>query len=198
MLMPTIESSELILEELTLEHAEGVIAFASHDQVAKTVTWEAHKNLEESMQYIRSVKNRQSLKAGEFFLCWAVRKKATGKIVGLVSITELGSIRAQIGYVFHFDHWNRGEPMNAILMVLDYTFKNFSRLERIQSRCFPSNSTSRSLLEKVGMQFEGINQAMLLVQGKITDLTCFAMTRSQWKLRREQKEQRPEELSEHI
>ena len=197
-LVPTLESSELILEELTDEHAEGVFAFASHDQVAKTVTWEAHKDLDESRRYIGTVKNRQSVKVGELFLCWAVKKKATGKIIGLISITELGQIRAQIGYVFHYDHWNRSEPLNAILMVLDYTFKTFRRFERIQGRCFPSNSTSRSLLEKVGMNFEGINHAMIVVQDQIMDLACYAMTRSQWVLRRESQGRIFEEVSEHI
>ena len=196
--VPTIESSELVLEELTIAHAEGVFAFASHDQVAKTVTWEAHKNINESKQYIRSVRSKQSIKEGELFLCWAVRKKATGKIIGLISITELGPIRAQIGYVFHYDHWNHSEPMNAILMVLDYTYQNFKRFERIQGRCFPSNSTSRNLLQKVGMQFEGVNRAMMMVQGQIMDLVCFAMTRVQWKLKRESRDWIFEDVVEHI
>ena len=180
---PTIESSELSLEELTIDHAEGVFEFASHDQVAKTVTWEVHRNLEESKQYIQSVKSRQSIQDGKVFLCWAVRKKTSNQIIGLVSITELGPIRAQIGYVFHYDHWNHREPLNAIRMVLDFTYKKFKRFERIQGRCFPSNATSRALLQKAGMQFEGINHAMMVVQGQIMDLTCFAITRSQWMLR---------------
>jgi RimJ/RimL family protein N-acetyltransferase len=197
-IVPMIESSELVLEALTIDHAEGVFAFASHDQVAKTVTWEAHQNLDESRHYIRSVKNRQSIKDGEVFLCWAVRKKSNGKIIGLVSFTELAPIRAQIGYVFHYDHWNSSEPINAILMVLEYIYQNFKRFERIQGRCFPANSTSRNLLQKVGMQFEGINQAMIMVQDQVMDLACYAMTRSQWKLRRETVNQDFESGCDHI
>jgi len=196
--VPTIESTELILEELTIDHAEGVFAFASHDQVAKTVTWDAHQNLDESKHYIRSVKNRQSIKDGELFLCWAVRQKSSGKVIGLISVTELGPIRAQLGYVFHYDHWNRSEPINAILMVLDYAYKKFRNFERIQGRCFPSNTTSRALLEKSGMQFEGTNHAMIMVQGQVMDLACFAITRMQWKLQRESKGQIFEEVAEHI
>jgi ribosomal-protein-alanine N-acetyltransferase len=175
-----LQSKLIILDEMTKADAQSVFEFASHDQVAKTVTWEAHRNVQESQDYIEKVSGQYSLELGKVFICWGARERKTNRVVGLVSLTQLGPIRAQLGYVFHFDHWNRAVPLEALRLMLDYAFQNFPFLERIQSRCLPSNVTSKALLERLGMNYEGTNYSMLRVNNQNLDLTCYAMTRDRW------------------
>jgi ribosomal-protein-alanine N-acetyltransferase len=177
-----LESANIILEELHEEDAEGVFKYASHDEVAKTSIWDAHKDIQESWDYIQNVKSRVSLEPGKIFVAWAVREKNCPDVIGTVTLTQLGDIRAQVGFVFHFDHWRRSVPLEALQKVLDWSFSSFPQFERIQARCFPQNVTSRSLMERLGMAFEGINRSMVKVRGQVADLSCYAMTRQTWHL----------------
>jgi ribosomal-protein-alanine N-acetyltransferase len=177
-----LESDHILLEELRDEDAEGVFKYASHDEVAKTSTWDAHKNIQESRAYVQNVRSRVSLESGKIFVAWAVREKSSPDVIGTITLTQLGDIRAQLGFVFHYDHWRRRVPIEALQKILDWSFSSFPQFERIQARCFPTNVTSSSLMERLGMAFEGINRAMLKVRGQVTDLSCYAMTRQSWRL----------------
>ena len=176
----TIKTKYADLVELLPEHAPDVFDFASHEQVAKTVVWEAHRSQEDSKRYIERVKSRQSAKEDSIFLSWGVRELKSSKIIGLVSLTQLSDIRAQVGYVFHYEHWNSKLPVECIKALTRYSFSTFKNLERLQARCFPTNSSSINLMEKAGFHYEGVNQAMIKVKNELQDLTCFSMTRKRW------------------
>jgi ribosomal-protein-alanine N-acetyltransferase len=165
------------LVELIPEHSRDIFAFASHERVAKTVVWDAHQSINDSLKHIEYVRGRVSDKSGEVFLCWGVRDHKTSQIIGLVSLTQLGPIRAQIGYVFHYEHWNTRIPVDCLRALTRYTFQTFPEFERIQCRCFPTNQSSINLLERAGFQYEGVNRSMLKIRDQVQDLTCYAMTR---------------------
>jgi len=178
--MPSIKTNKAELIELLPEFSKDVFDFASNEQVAKTVIWDAHQSVHDSIQYIERVRKKLSYSEGAIFLCWAVREKESKKVIGLVSLTELAPIRAQIGYVFHYGHWNTNLPVECIQSVTQFAFQEFGSFERLQCRCFPTNPSSINLLERVGFQFEGVNHAMVKVRGQLQDLACFAMTRKRW------------------
>ena len=194
---PTILAEFAELVELTPEHSKDVFDFASHERVAKTVIWEAHQSLSDSYQYIERVRNKLSADPEGIFLCWGVREKKSQKIIGLVSLTQLGPIRAQIGYVFHYEHWNTKLPIDCLRALTRYSFETFPELERLQCRCFPTNQSSIHLLERVGFQFEGVNHAMVKIRDRLQDLTCYAMTRKHFSMLSEADFSRNEFL-EHI
>jgi ribosomal-protein-alanine N-acetyltransferase len=180
--VPKIETEYADLVELTAEHSKDIFDFASHERVAKTVVWEAHQTIIDSLKHIDQVRTRISTKPDEVFLCWGVREKKSSKIVGLVSLTQLGTIRAQIGYVFHFAHWDSKLPVDCLRVLTRYTFETFPEFERLQCRCFPTNQSSIHLLERVGFQYEGVNHSMVKIRDQVQDLTCYAMTRKHFSM----------------
>ena len=180
--IPRIKTKHVELIELLQKHSKDVFTFASHEQVAKTVTREAHQRVEDSHQYIEHVRSQISTCENSVFLCWAVKDPVTSKVIGLVSLTQLGEIRAQIGYVFHYGRWNTRVPVESIRSITHYAFNTFPSFERIQSRCYPENRASHDLLNEVGFHYEGLNRAMLKVKGRIQDLSCFSMTRRRWSI----------------
>ncbi len=178
--VPRLETNLIVLEPLTEEDAPDVFAFTGHQAVTETVTWNGHRDVMDSRNYIQSTQSKISFQQGHLFLVWGVREKKTNALIGMISLTELAPIRAQLGYVFHYDHWKRSLPMESLLLVEDYVFQQFPEIERLQARCFPTNTASRSFLEKMGMEFEGVNHSMMRVRGEVVDLTCYAMTRKRW------------------
>jgi [ribosomal protein S5]-alanine N-acetyltransferase len=182
-----LESANIILDELHEEDAQGVFMYASHEQVAKTSIWDPHKDIQESRSYIQNVRRRVSMEPGKIFLAWAVREKSSPALIGTVTLTQLGDIRAQLGFTFHYDHWRRRIPIEALRKVLDWSFSTFPEFQRIQARCLPHNVVSNNLLENLGMLLEGINRAMVQVRGQPADLSCYAMTRQSWSISSDEK-----------
>ncbi|MBC7387030.1 MAG: GNAT family N-acetyltransferase [Cryobacterium sp.] len=181
---PRLETKTLVLEELRESDASGVYRYASNQKVANTAIWNAHRDIQESLSYIQTLKNQISFEAGNIFLAWGVKEKGAPEIIGSVTFLELGPIRAQIGFVFHSDHWVSPNPAEALKLVIDWAFESFPQFERIQGRCMPHNASSTEILNRLGLQFEGVNHAMVKIRGEIMDLSCHAITRTQWRNRK--------------
>jgi len=183
--LDTLKGTAVTLSPLRESDAFDVFSYAGHEQIARTATWGAHRNPAESRQYIRDVCARVSLDEGQTFLAWAVRGNREGRVVGHVTFTERGDIRGQIGYVFHYEHWRQRLPVEALRLALEGIFSALPRFERIQALCLPTHIASCELLTSVGMPFEGVQRSMLRVRGQLVDLAGYAMTRTDWQLRRE-------------
>lgn len=181
----TLTGTAVTLSPLKESDAFDIFAYAGHDQIARTVTWEAHRNAAESRRYIRSVCARCSLVEGRTFLAWAARGQREGRVLGHVTFTEQGDIRGQIGYVFHYEHWKRGLPVEALRLAIDAIYSALPRFERIQGLCLPSHVASCELLACMGMAFEGVQRSMLRVRGDVVDLAGYAITRKDWLHRRD-------------
>lgn len=181
----TLTGEAVTLSPLRESDAFEVFAYAGHDQVARTVTWEAHRNAADSRRYIRDVCARTSLVEGQTFLSWAARGQREGRVLGHLTFTEQGDIRGQLGYVFHYEHWRRRLPVEALRLAIDAIYSTLPRFERIQALCLPSHVASCELLSCVGMPFEGVQRSMLRVRGEVVDLAGYAITRKDWLHRRE-------------
>lgn len=182
--LDTLAGSVVTLSPLQESDAFDVFAYAGHMHIARTVTWEAHRNAADSRRYIRDVCARRSLAEGRTFLPWAARGRE-GRVLGHVTFTEQGDIRGQIGYVFHYEHWKRRLPVEALRLAIDAIYSALPRFERIQSLCLPSHVSSCELLRCVGMASEGVQRSMLRVRGEVVDLAGYAITRTDWLHRRD-------------
>ena len=82
----------------------------------------------------------------------------------------------QIGYALSPAHWHEGYAAEAAMAILRYAFEeNFFRI--VTAYCYPENTRSRQLLEKIGFRFEGcMRKSYLLYDGTIHDLDCFSLT----------------------
>jgi ribosomal-protein-alanine N-acetyltransferase len=114
---PLLFTSSTELIELMPEHARDVFAFTSDEQVAKTAIWDAHKTSDDSLLYINHVRSRISFDPKNLFLCWGIKELSTQKIIGFITLTEIGGIRAQIGYVFHYKKWDSKLPAECLQVV---------------------------------------------------------------------------------
>jgi ribosomal-protein-alanine N-acetyltransferase len=182
--LDTLAGKTVTLSPLLESDAPDMLAYAGHRDVARTVTWDAHRDVDDSRAYIRDVRARRSVAEGRTFLSWAARQQGDGRVVGHVTFTEQGDIRGQIGYVFHYQHWRRRLPVESLRLAIGAIYSTLPRFERISALCLPAHVSSRDLLASVGLSFEGIQRAMLRVRGEIVDLAAYAITRSDWVHRR--------------
>jgi [ribosomal protein S5]-alanine N-acetyltransferase len=103
-----------------------------------------------------------------------------GQVVGRVVLTVDGeNATAALGYGVTRTCWGRGIATEAARAVVGYGFEVFD-LEKVWARVDPRNVGSVRVLEKIGMQREGLLRSQLLRRGERVDRAYYGILRAEW------------------
>ena len=103
-----------------------------------------------------------------------------GPLVGAISLHVAREHRhGELGYWIGEDAWGKGYATEAAQAVTAYAFRDLG-LHRIQGRHFTRNPASGRVLEKIGMQREGIHRDAYLRWGRFEDVAVYAILVSEW------------------
>jgi RimJ/RimL family protein N-acetyltransferase len=111
---------------------------------------------------------------GKFY--WII--DADGGPAGQVQIAVDSGFRQQLmstlGYTVAESMQGRGVATAAVREAIRIAFGPLG-LERIEAVAAVENVASRRVLEKAGLQFEGIRRGLLRIQGKRVDHACYGI-----------------------
>jgi ribosomal-protein-alanine N-acetyltransferase len=82
--------------------------------------------------------------------------------------------RAEVGYMLHPDHWNKGIMKEALLAVIDYGFKDM-KLHSIEAHINPANASSAALLERCGFIREAYFKEDFFFKGAFIDSAIYSL-----------------------
>ena len=103
-----------------------------------------------------------------------------GEVVGRAILdVDRANVTAALGYGVARAHWGRGIASEAARAIVDYGFEAFS-LAKVWARADPRNGASVRVLEKIGMQREGLLRGHLLVRGERVDRAYYGILREEW------------------
>jgi ribosomal-protein-alanine N-acetyltransferase len=174
---PTLETERLILRKLCLEDAKDVFEYASDPEVAKYVSWEPHKSIEDSINLIKFTHEYYERKEG---IIWGIVYKENNKVIGTCDISPVTKhFRAEIAYALSRDYWGKGLMTEAVKEVIRFGFERMN-LNRIQAMCIPENIGSYRVMEKVGMKYEGVIREYMYIKGKFQDLKLYSILRIEY------------------
>ena len=148
-----METGRILLRPWRESDAETLFKYASDPDVGPRAGWEPHKNVEESLQIIRTIFGGDHM--------WAIELKETGEPIGCVgylpssaSNLKIAENECEVGYWIARPHWGKGFCTEAMLMVVDFCFygKGFDSL---WGCFFPSNQASGRVMEKCGFRDTG-------------------------------------------
>ncbi|TBL80008.1 N-acetyltransferase [Paenibacillus thalictri] len=147
-----LETTRLMIRELTAEDAADVHEYASNADVARYMIWGPNTE-EETAQFIdRAIEmQRQQPRTGYEM---AVVSKENGKLLGGCGIYIYAHLQGEIGYCFNPLYWGQGFASEAAKALLQFGFKDLG-LHRIYATCRPENKGSAKVMEKIGMTYEG-------------------------------------------
>ncbi|WP_285397019.1 GNAT family N-acetyltransferase [Lysinibacillus sp. fls2-241-R2A-57] len=139
---------------------QGEIDYASCENVARFVTWDAHKSLDDTKEFIELILNWY--KQGKHLL-WGIEYEQ--KLIGTIDFVSINDQHkfAEIGYVLSEGYWNQGITTEATKKLIDYGF-NELKFVRIQARCFEENIGSQKVMEKSGMLYECLLRKSMFVR----------------------------------
>lgn len=169
-----IETERLIIRKLALTDVKDCFAITSDSRVLKMmVALSAHKTLKETEQYLSEVIAQYERNEP---IWWAVVEKASNKVVGFCGFFEYKPRfrRAEIGYMLGYDYWGKGYAIEASRAVIGYGFETMS-LNRIEATVDPDNIASIKILEKLGMQYEGLLRKRVICNGQLRDRKMYGL-----------------------
>ncbi|MEG4217409.1 GNAT family protein [Microcoleus sp. Pol14C6] len=176
--LPTIETERLLLRKITLNDASDMFEYACNPEVSKYTMWSTHTSLEDTKYFLKSITKMYKRRE---LVDWGIVHKADKKFIGTCGFVEwsMTHSRAEIGYALSRNYWGEGYMSEAVNAVIEFGFREML-LNRILARCEVSNIASARVMEKVGMQLEGILRQHLFVKDRYWDLKLYSILREEF------------------
>jgi ribosomal-protein-alanine N-acetyltransferase len=176
--LPVIETDRLKLRKLSLSDVSDVFEYASDPEVSKTVWWEHHRKVDDSLSFLKQIvfQYEKGIPSP-----WAVVLKQAHKMVGTIGYHwwSLENACAEVGYVISRSYWNNGYMTEALKEVLGFGFDKMS-LERVEAKCFIENLPSERVMQKCGMKLEGILRNSMFVKGEFRNFKIYSILRDEF------------------
>ena len=171
--MPTLETERLILRPMRVTDSIDMYAYAKDPAVSQFLTWSPHPDISHTRRYLEYLGGRYRIGA---FYEWAIVHRASGRMIGSCGFTTIDSVNncADIGYVLNPDFCGQGLMTEAARCVRDFGF-DVLHLNRLEGRFMIENTASRRVMERIGMQYEGVRRSAMLVKGAYRDIGMCAM-----------------------
>lgn len=170
--IPIMKTEGLLLRPITPQDLEAMYDYSSRENVVRYVKWQAHTSLEDTKTFMALIFD--GYQQGNLML-WGI--EYAGTIIGKIDFVTMNDTHkyVEIGYVLSEDYWNKGFTTEATKKLIDFGFNELD-LVRIQARCFEENIGSQKVMEKSGMQFEGLLRKSMFVKGQYQNVKMYAIT----------------------
>ena len=106
-------------------------------------------------------------------IAWAVVARASGELLGSISLLDLGSA-AEIGYWVKAEARGCGVATRALRLVSRYALEQEKR-PRVQLTAEPENVGSQRVAEKAGFRREGVLRAWMEFKGRRRDAVMYSL-----------------------
>ena len=173
---PTIQTERLVLGAFEDAEAHELQRLAGAREIADTTLMIPHPyDLAHAEQFIAL--QRDGVAEGHE-LVFAIHRLADARLVGAVALREIDPIhlQAELGYWIGVPYWNQGYATEAARAVVDLGFASLG-LNRIYAHHMARNPASGRVLERIGMQREGVLRQRVRKWGRFEDVVVYSVLR---------------------
>jgi ribosomal-protein-alanine N-acetyltransferase len=169
----TLQTKRLLLRRLTLDDAAAVFDYAQDPLVSKYTYWTPHRSIADSEEFLAGAARQYER---DRLIHWGIVLASEAKLIGTCGFVNWhpAHARAEIGYALARSHWHNGYMTEAVGAAIAFGF-HVMMLNRIEAMCMKENVASARVLEKAGMQFEGVLREYAFVKGAYLDLMLYAI-----------------------
>lgn len=170
-----IETPRLTLRPPVMEDDAFVFSYASDEDVARYMMWPQHDDIAQSQEFLERCV--QVWEQGTAFP-WIIEDKKTGEPLGVVEL-QINGHMANTGYVLSKPHWGKGYMTEAVIALRDWVMAQ-PGIYRFWSFCDRDNHASKRVMEKTGMQYEGMLRRWTVhpnVSDEPRDAACYSMVK---------------------
>jgi ribosomal-protein-alanine N-acetyltransferase len=173
------------IRKVDTRDAPEIFELAKDENLVKFLSWEAHKTIENTRNFIKLSLAEWQLKKSCVF---CVEQKKDHKIVGMVSLIRLDwkDSKAEIGIWIGTPYQGLGYNYEAVKLIVKYGFETL-HLNRLCSRVALKNIKSYKTFENLGFVKEGILREDVNKKGKFLDMQLFSILKKEYKKTKELK-----------
>ena len=169
----TLETENLLLRKFTAEDAPDVLEYGSDAATLQYLVWDGLMTLEEA-------------KAAIYEYYWskpgiyAIERKESKKCIGNIDLRlEPEHEKASFGYLLNRRYWGKGYMTEALSALLALCFEKLG-LSRVESIHYVGNERSGRVMQKCGMENEGVARREVKVKGVFHDVVHYGITKERW------------------
>src|ERR1700736_2390237 len=167
-----LETERLVLRRPTLADVKAIARLANDRRIAENTRRLPHPyGQDDAIEFVRTAANENR---GTVFLI-----ENNFAPIGVVGVDWREPDAPELGYWLGVEHWGRGFGTEAARAMIDFTFEEFD-VEHLISGARVTNPASRSILEKCGFQWSGVELHRFNALGSSTPVDCFRLSRSVW------------------
>lgn len=153
-----IETERLILRPPGLHDAPVIFErYAQDHDVTRYLAWRPAASIDDTVVFLRRC--QRVWESGEAFP-YAMILAGDDKPIGMIELRPRGH-RVELGYVLARPYWNQGYTTEAARAVVDWALAQ-PGVFRVWAVCDVENAASTRVLEKAGMQREGVLRRWLI------------------------------------
>lgn len=135
-----------------MDDADAIFAeYAQDPDVTKYLSWRPHREIETLKVFLQQAV--AALQAGSRYF-WVITLKNSDRPVGMIEARVDGH-RFNLGYALTKRCWGNGYMPEALRPIVDWALQQ-KEIYRIWAFCDVDNRASARVLEKIGMQREGV------------------------------------------
>jgi ribosomal-protein-alanine N-acetyltransferase len=173
---PTIQTERLVLGAFEDAEAPELQRLAGAREIADTTLMIPHPyELAHAEQFIAL--QRDGVIEGHD-LIFAIHRLADARLVGTVALREIDPVhlQAELGYWIGVPYWKQGYATEAARAVVELGFARLG-LNRIYAHHMGRNPASGRVLERIGMQREGVLRHRVRKWGQFEDVVIYSVLR---------------------
>jgi ribosomal-protein-alanine N-acetyltransferase len=172
----TLESSRLLLRLPTMDDAEPIFQkYAQDTEVTKYLHWRPHESINTTREFLhRCIQSWND----ETAFPWVIIYKNDDALLGMIEI-RINRYRADIGYGIAQQYWGNGYATEAAKIIIKWALEQES-IYRVWAICDVENLASTRVMEKAGMQKEGILRRFVLhpnIHNEPRDCYCYSIVK---------------------
>jgi ribosomal-protein-alanine N-acetyltransferase len=175
-----LETERLILRKITEADLPALFEYASDPEVTQNLRFETHKNLDDTKDYYTKICSWYAGQPDHFPL--AIELKQEKKMIGSIDFVhiEFQTACAELGYVLAKKYWGHGYAAEAAKEFIAFGFTQLA-LHRIEALVKTTNSQSIRVLEKAGMQREGLLRERRKKNNTYYDVYIYSILANEYK-----------------
>lgn len=181
--LPTLETQRLRLRPLTMRDVPAITRIAGRREIADTTITVPHPYTEDhAREFI--ARQTDGLRTGTFF-AFGLEVKAGGDLIGVAVLREIDRVheQAELGFWIGVDYWRHGYATEAAKALVSFAFETLG-LNRVHAHHMVRNPASGGVLEKAGLQREGLLRQRVKKWGRFEDVVILAVLREEWLAKR--------------
>ena len=168
-----LETNRLFLRQPVSEDGIHIFeGYARDKDVTKYLTWQPHRSILMIDKYVNRCIDAWANKSA---FPYVLIRKIDSQLVGMIEI-RINKHKADLGYVLAKSEWGKGYMPEAANTLIELALLQ-SNIYRVWAVCDLENHASTRVMEKIGMQKEGILKKWIVhpnISSKPRDCYCYA------------------------